>query len=40
LVAASMPKSSKNANINVPTIGMRYSALVVRLVSPPIEATP
>ena len=27
-------------NISVPTIGMRYSRLVFRLVSPPMEATP
>ena len=36
----SMPKSSKNEKVTGPAIGMRYSALVVKLVSPPIEAMP
>ncbi len=33
LVAASIPKSSKNEKVTGPAMGMRYSALVVRLVS-------
>ena len=36
----SMPKSSKNENIAEPTMGMRYSRLLVRLVSPPMDAMP
>ena len=35
-----MPKSSKKEKVTGPAMGMRYSALVVRLVSPPMEAMP
>ena len=38
--AASMPKSSKKEKVTGPAMGMRYSALVMRLVSPPMEAMP
>ena len=33
-----MPKSVKKSKLTWLTMGMRYSMLVVKLVSPPIEA--
>src|SRR5665213_1974520 len=39
-VTTSIPKSSKMENIRVLTIGMRYSRLEAKLVSPPMDATP